>query len=202
VNVADEASVENALQQASELAAGNLDIVVLNAGIGDIGPVIEDTPQSLLEKLTRINQWGVFYGLKHAPRLMNDGGSIIVTSSMAAFINVPGTGVYSAGKRAVVSMAEMAALELGARGIRVNAVSPGYTATAMGDSDDARKTCEMFTALGRVAQVDDLTGAFVFLASNASAYVTGQTIKIDGGWQCGPTPRLLQRITGGDGISS
>ena len=89
---------------------------------------------------------------------MNDGGSIISTSSMAAFINVPGAGVYSAGKRAVISMTEMAALELGSRGIRVNTVCPGYTATALGSGEEGEKICEAFTALGRVATVDDMAG--------------------------------------------
>jgi NAD(P)-dependent dehydrogenase (short-subunit alcohol dehydrogenase family) len=196
VDVADETSVENALARASELLAGNLDIVVLNAGVGDVGPAIGETTQGLIEKITRINQWGVLYGLKHAPTHMNDGGSIITTSSMAAFIGVPGSAVYSASKRAVLSMTEMAALELGSRGIRVNAVCPGYTATAMAGGEGARLVCEAFTALGRVAQVDDLVGAFVFLAGNASAYVTGQSIKVDGGWQCGPTPRLLELVSG------
>jgi 3alpha(or 20beta)-hydroxysteroid dehydrogenase len=196
VNVADEQQVASALQRAIELLAGKLDIVVLNAGVGDVGPTIEETKHALLEKLTKINQWSVMYGLKHAPGFMNDGGSIISTSSMAAFINMPGSAVYSAGKRAIISMTEMAALELGSRGIRVNAVCPGYTATGMGNSDEAKAICETFTALGRFATVADLTGAYVYLASDASAYMTGQSLKIDGGWQCGPTGRLLELVSG------
>jgi NAD(P)-dependent dehydrogenase (short-subunit alcohol dehydrogenase family) len=115
---------------------------------------------------------------------------------MAAFINVPGAGVYSAGKRAVTSMTEMSALELGARGIRVNCVCPGYTATALGSGEEGQKLCEAFTALGRVATVDDMAGVYVFLASSASSYMTGQSLKVDGGWACGPTERLLELVTG------
>ena len=196
VDVSDEVSVASALQQSVDAVGGNLDIVVLNAGIGDVGPTFEETDQALIDKVTRINHYGVLYGLKHAPRHMNDGGSIISTSSMAAFINVPGAGVYSAGKRAVVSMTEMAALELGARGIRVNTVCPGYTATALGSGEEGEKICEAFTALGRVATVDDMAGVYVFLASPASAYMTGQALKVDGGWDCGPTTRLLEMVTG------
>jgi NAD(P)-dependent dehydrogenase (short-subunit alcohol dehydrogenase family) len=196
VDVSNEDSVHTALQEASKLCGGNFDTVVLNAGVGDVGPTFEKTEQALIEKVTRINHWGVLYGLKHAPTCMNDGGSIISTSSMAAFINVPGAGVYSAGKRAVTSMTEMAALELGARGIRVNCVCPGYTATALGSGEEGQKLCEAFTALGRVATVDDMAGVYVFLASEASAYMTGQSLKVDGGWDCGPTEKLLQLVTG------
>lgn len=195
-DVSDGDSVATALQQAVDALGSKLDIVVLNAGVGDVGPTFEQTDQALIEKVTKINHWGVLYGLKHAPGFMNDGGAIISTSSMAAFINVPGAGVYSAGKRAVVSMTEMAALELGPRGIRVNTVCPGYTATALGSGEEGEKLCEAFTALGRVATVEDMAGVYVFLASPASAYMTGQALKVDGGWDCGPTSRLLEMVTG------
>ena len=196
VNVSDERSVEKALVEAVDALGAPLDIVVLNAGVGDVGPTFEQTDQALIEKVTKINHWGVLYGLKHAPAHMNDDGSIITTSSMAAFINLPGSGVYSAGKRAVISMTEMSALELGSRGIRVNSVCPGYTATALGSGEEGQKLCEAFTALGRVAEVDDMSGVYGFLASDASRYMTGQALKVDGGWRCGPTNRLLEIITG------
>jgi len=196
MDVSSEQSVADALHRATAILSGKLDAVVLNAGIGDVGPPLEQTDQALMDKLTRVNQFGVVYGLKHAPKHMKDGGTIIATSSMAAFINVAGSGIYSAGKRAVTSLVEMAALELGSRGIRVNAVCPGYTATALGSGDEGQKLCEAFTALGRVADVDDMSGVFVFLAADASRYMTGQSLKVDGGWHCGPTTALLQLVTG------
>ncbi|MDA8961777.1 SDR family oxidoreductase [Congregibacter sp.] len=195
-DVSDEDSVAGALRAASEVLGGLLDIVVLNAGVGDVGPELKDTDQSLIEKVTKINYWGVVYGLKHAGAIMNDGGSIISTSSMAAFINVPGAAIYSASKKAVVSLTEMAALELGTRSIRVNCVCPGYTDTAMGSAEEGRAICEAFTALGRPATVDDMSGVYVFLAADASRYMTGQALKVDGGWSCGPSSALLERITG------
>lgn len=195
-DVSSETSVADALAAAVAALGKNLDIVVLNAGVGDVGPELGETEQALIEKVTRINHWGVIYGLKHAPGHMNDGGSIISTASMAAFINVPGAAVYSAGKRAVTSLTEMAALELGARGIRVNCVCPGYTATALGSGEEGRKLCEVFTALRRVAEVDDMSGVYLFLASEASRYMTGQSLKVDGGWGCGPTAALLELVTG------
>lgn len=197
-DVSDEQSVSDSLLAAAAALGGPLDVVVLNAGVGDVGPPLTEVDQALIEKVTRINHWGVLYGLKHAPASMRDGGSIICTSSMAAFINVPGAAVYSAGKRAVTSLTEMAALELGSRGIRVNCVCPGYTETAMGSGEEGRLICEAFTALGRAATVDDLSGVFLFLASDASRYMTGQSLKVDGGWSCGPTGPLLKLVTGAD----
>jgi NAD(P)-dependent dehydrogenase (short-subunit alcohol dehydrogenase family) len=201
-NVADEASVAESMTAACTSLGGNLDIVVLNAGVGDVGPSLAETEQSLIDKVTKINHWGVIYGLKHAPASMNDGGSIISTSSMAAFISVPGSAVYSAGKRAVTSLTEMAALELGSRNIRVNCVCPGYTATALGSGEEGQKICEAFTALGRVAEVEDMSGVYLFLASAASRYMTGQSLKVDGGWDCGPTNALLELVTGSNAAPS
>lgn len=197
-NVTQEDSVRDSLQAAAAALGGPLDIVVLNAGVGDVGPSLAQTEHAMIDKVTRINQWGVIYGLKHAPAVMRDGGSIISTSSMAAFINVPGSAVYSASKRAVTSLTEMAALELGERGIRVNCICPGYTDTALGSGEEGRQLCEAFTALGRAATVDDLSGVFLFLASEASRYMTGQALKVDGGWHCGPTRNLLALVTGSD----
>lgn len=201
-NVAEENSVAESLQAAIEILGSNLDIVVLNAGVGDVGPSLAETEQPLIEKVTKINHWGVLYGLKHAPASMNDGGSIISTSSMAAFISVPGSAVYSAGKRAVTSLTEMAALELGSRSIRVNCVCPGYTATALGSGEEGQKICEAFTALGRVAEVEDMSGVYLFLASEASRYMTGQALQVDGGWGCGPTNTLMALVTGSSAAPS
>jgi len=195
-DVSDEQSVAAALTQARQDLGGDLDFVILNAGVGDVGPAITEQSSSLLEKVTRINYWGTVHGLKHAPAVMKNGGAIVSTSSMAAFINVPGSSAYSASKKAVVSLTEMSALELGARGIRVNCICPGYTETSMGSGDEGRQICEAFTALGRVASVDDMKGVFYFLVSDASRYITGQALKVDGGWSCGPTPTLLSIITG------
>lgn len=198
VNCADEASVASALEAAVKTLGARLDIVCNNAGVGDIGPKIEETDQALLDKITRINQWGVMYGLKHAPARMNDAGSIINTASMAAIESKIGSAVYSAAKAAVISMTEMAALELGPRAIRVNAICPSYTATAMGSDVEGQKLAQAFTTLGRVAGVTDLTGIFHFLAADESSYITGQSLRVDSGWSCGPTAQLLKRLIGRD----
>ena len=200
LDVADEESVCAALD-AAVAAVGKLDVVVNNAGVGDIGPDIVDTQQDLIDLVTRVNHFGVLYGLKHAPARMNDGGAIINTSSMASFINMPGSAIYSAGKRAVNSLTEMSALELGPRGIRVNAVCPGYIDTALGSGDEGRTLSEAFTALGRAGTVDDVAGVFLFLACDASRYISGESLRVDGGWHCGPTPQLLEKIIGTTNVS-
>lgn len=180
---------------------GKLDIVVNNAGIGDVGHTIQETSEDLLERITRINQWGVFYGLKHAPVVMNDGGSIINTSSLAAEVKMVGSGAYSATKAAVISLTRMAALELGSRRIRVNAVCPAYVETALGSGEEGRILDEKFTALGRVATTDDVSGVFHFLAADESSYISGQALVVDGGWSCGPTSQLLETVLGTDQVS-
>lgn len=198
VNVGNEESVAGALAQAAERFGGRLDIVCNNAGVGDIGPKIEETEQWLIEKVTRINQWGVLYGLKHAPAHMNDGGSIINTSSAAAFKSMIGTAVYSAAKKAVLSLTSMSALELGGRSIRVNAVCPGYIDTDMGSGDEGENLSKALKALGRIGTIDDITGVFHFLAADESAYITGQSIIVDGGMMAGPPAQLLKQIIGRD----
>ncbi|NIB38383.1 SDR family oxidoreductase [Pseudomaricurvus alkylphenolicus] len=194
-DVGDEQNLSEALAQAESLL-GKLDIVVNNAGVGDIGSMIEGTEQQMLEHITRINQWGVFYGLKHAPKHMNDGGSIINTSSMAAYICIPGTGAYTATKGAVLNLTRQSALELAARNIRVNAVCPGYIDTPMSGDAESYALAEAMTPLGRMGQVEDLVGAFHYLAADESSYYTGQIMQIDGGWTTGPTPRLMESIIG------
>ena len=194
IDVGNETSVADTLADAA--ATGKFDIVVNNAGVGDVGESIADTEQATLEKITRINQWGVLYGLKHAPGHLNDGGSIINTASLAAFVHLPGSVAYSAAKAAVVSMTQMAALELGDRQIRVNAIAPGYVATALGSGEEGKALMENFAPLARVAETTDIAGVFHFLAADESSYVTGQTIKVDGGWSCGPTSKLLEKVLG------
>ena len=199
-DVGSEESVASALKQAMK-QLGRLDIVVNNAGIGDVGSTLEETPQEIVERITRINQWGVLYGLKHAPGVMNDGGSIINTASLAAIIKMAGSGAYSATKAAVISMTKMAALELGHRGIRVNAICPGYIDTALGSGDEGKILSEQFTALGRVGTTSDITGVFHFLAADESSYLTGQALIVDGGWSCGPSPQILDTLLGTETVN-
>lgn len=197
VDVSDENSVKKAMEDAVNII-GKLDIVVNNAGVGDVGPTIEGTEDIMLKKMTSINQYGVFYGLKYAPIYMNDGGSIINTSSLAGLMAVAGNGVYSATKAALLSMTKTSAMELGTRGIRVNAVSPGFINCGMGVGEDEKKLSRAFTFLGRMGTGEEVAYIYHFLASDASTYITGQNFNLDGGWTAGVSPRLFEAVLGGE----
>lgn len=197
LDVSDETNMKSALQDAAK-QIGKLDIVVNNAGRTDIGFEFTETEEAFFEAVNKVNQKGVFLGLKHAPSYMNDDGRIINTSSLAAFTKMTGTGVYSAGKAAVISMTKMAALELAERQITVNAVCPAYVNTDGGNGEEGDELAYAFVPLGRVASVEDMAGYFHFLASDEANYMTGQALIIDGGWSAGPSRNLMKMVTGRD----
>ena len=193
-DVSEETSVEKALSEATTLLNGKIDIVILNAGIGTVGPNLEESSSELVERVTQVNYYGVVYGLKHAPAVMNDHGAIVCTASLAAYVNVPGSAIYSASKRAVVSLTEMAALELGGRGIRVNCVCPGYVDTdivraAVSEivsktgrtEEDAMQHFTESNPQGRLIEASEVASAVSWLGSDGAASVTGQAVAIDGG---------------------
>ncbi len=198
LDVSDEEKVAAALQQAEE-TLGKLDILINNAGVTGEGDVfMEDNTPELTQRTIEINMQGVYYGLKHGPKHMNDGGSIINTSSLGAIVAFPGLGPYSATKAAVLSYTKTAALELAPRRIRVNAICPTFVRTAMFDADDVDYTAiaEAFIPLGRVSETYDLDGFYHFLAADESAFLTGQTIAVDGGMSLGVSLTAYDKLTG------
>ena len=198
-DVAKEESVVNALE-AAQRVVGKLDVIINNAATAvDNFPPIEEIDSEHLIHMTEVNHFGMIWVLKHAPGFMNDAGSIINNSSFAALIGFPGSGDYSSTKAAIIAMTKMAAVELGARGIRINTVCAGYIDTSLGiDSKEhhagATKNVETFTALGRWGTPDDMAGLFHYLASDDSSYISGQEIIIDGGWMAGPSIKLLEAV--------
>ncbi len=198
LDVSDEQAVAAALQEA-ENKVGKLDILINNAGITGEGNVfMEDNTPELTQRTIEINMQGVYYGLKHGPKHMNDGGSIINTSSLGAIVGFPGLGPYSAAKAAVLSYTKTAALELAPRGIRVNAICPTFVRTAMFDADDVDYThiAETFIPLGRVSETYDLEGFYHFLAAEESAFLTGQAIAVDGGMSLGVSLTAYDKLAG------
>lgn len=190
-DVSKEADVSSVLS-AAEKAVGKLDVVINNAGIGMVGPLIEDESSDTLRKLFEVNVYGVYYGLKYAPRHMNDGGSIINTASMAAFINWPGFSQYGATKATVVHLTKSAAIELGPRGIRVNSVCPTVIKTPILNEDESGlRLSSIMAPIGRSGTLDDLTGVYHFLAADESAYITSSSFKVDGGWSAGMSQASL-----------
>jgi len=180
-DVSDEEQVVDALSMA-EQKLGKLDVIINNAGILDIGPTIEEHDTAALEQNIGVLQKGVYFGLRHAPRHMNDGGSIINTSSIAGLMGLYGYGQYAMTKAAIISLTQTAAVELAPRAIRVNAVCPGPVKTAMAtDGDPQTPLIEALTPLGHIASTEEIEGLYHFLAADESRYITGQVIVIDGG---------------------
>ena len=196
LDVSDGDAVQKALQDTSE-RDGKLDILVNNAGInGADGVTIEDSDDDLTRKLLEVNTLGVYFGLKYGPRVMNDGGAIINTASLAASYVFPGSGAYSASKAAVANYTTMAAAELAQRKIRVNAVAPSFIRTPLAMDDIAlfEKIGERATNALRIAEPEEVAAVFHFLASDDASYITGQVINVDGGMANGLTEAMVDLI--------
>jgi len=185
-DVAVEDDVAAAIELASD-AFGRLDIVFNNAGIGGaFGPITDikaedwDTTFAVLAK-------GVFLGIKHGARVMIDhgrGGSIINTASIAGIGGGAGPQPYSAAKAAVINLAKNTAVELAPHNIRVNTINPGLIFTPLmhsGDEEDAERVMNEFQPLKRRGEGSDIAGAALFLAGDDSAFITGQSLTVDGG---------------------
>jgi len=192
LDVADESSIVAALADAAA-RDGKLDVLVLNAGIGQPPGPLAKLDSGAAAAVVQTNLLGTFYGLKHAPAHMNDGGSIVLTSSISAVSGTPFEGLYGATKAAVSALARSAAVDLGPRGIRVNAVQPGPTWTALNPMPE--RWSEVMAPLGRKGTVEDLVGTYLFLAADASRYLTGQAITVDGGTTLGMSRELLKLLT-------
>ena len=192
LDVAVESSIVAALTDVAG-RDGKLDVLVLNAGIGQPPGPLAKLDSGAAAAVVQTNLLGTFYGLKHAPAHMNDGGSIVLTSSISAVSGTPFEGLYGATKAAVSALARSAAVDLGPRGIRVNAVQPGPTWTALNPMPE--RWSEVMAPLGRKGTVEDLVGTYLFLAADASRYLTGQAITVDGGTTLGMSRELLKLLT-------
>ncbi|MEX2139813.1 MAG: glucose 1-dehydrogenase [Pirellulales bacterium] len=167
-------------------AFDRVNILVNNAGIYEFAPLESVTPEHF-HKQFNLNVLGLILASQEAARHFGSaGGSIVNISSVAATLAPPTTSVYSATKAAVNAVTRSLAQELGPRKIRVNAVNPGMVETegvhAAGIAEsDFRKATEAQTPLGRIGQPQDIAPAVVFLASDDSAWITGETLYISGG---------------------
>ena len=200
-DVSREADVANLLETAVR-EFGRLDVVVNNAGIG-AGTFLASLSEEELDAVLNVNLKGTIWGIKHATPRIVDGGSIMSTASMAGVNGAPSYGAYVASKAAIIGITKTAALELGPRGIRVNCVCPGTIDTPMasGDEEDVEyRLAGVLHAVGRMGTADEVAALFHFLASDESAFISGQAIGIDGGMGAGPTLQavgtLFQTFTG------
>lgn len=186
---------------AVERQHGKIDILVINAGMADNEGSIEDYPTDKMRNMIDVNLGGVFIALKYGPRHMSDGGSIITTGSVAGSGTTnPGAAVYAASKAGVSYLTRTAALELAPRSIRANAVCPALIAgTGMMTADDGGPEAQLLsqlTAYGRMGHQDEVVGAYNFLASPASTFITGQELRVDGGMTAGLGAPVFEALTG------
>lgn len=184
-NLADLDSVYDIIR----LQQGHLDTVFANAGIGEFAALGQITEEHF-DKQFDVNVKGMLFTVQKALPLLRDGGSIVLNASIVASKGNPNFSVYSASKAAVRSFARTWSVDLRARKIRVNAISPGTIPTPgyntnLGLTDDQVKEFVQGSLpdipLGRAGTADEIAGAVLFLASSESSYVTGIELFVDGG---------------------
>lgn len=186
-DVTDSVAVESLLDRI--LAEhGRLDVLVNNAGISARIPA-EHYPDDALDAMIALNLKGVFHAMRGAARrwiMRGTRGRIVNLASFAGIVADPLSAPYAATKGAVVQLTRTCAVEWAPHGIRVNAIGPGYVRTEMtARTLDMPETCAAIrarTPLGRAAIPEEIAGAALFLASEASSYVTGHVLMVDGGW--------------------
>lgn len=179
------ADIERLFKQAHD-QFGKLDILVNNAGVYEFAPIEEVTVEQF-NRMFNLNVLGVLLASQQAVKYFGDnGGNIINISSVVVKGTFPGSSVYSATKASVDTITYVLSRELGPRKIRVNAINPGMVETEgthdAGVSDsDMRKQVEAQTPLGRIGQPEDIASIALFLASDESSWITGQTHHVSGG---------------------
>ena len=188
LDVSSEAEWETVVDSVMD-TNGRLDVLVNNAGIDLIEPLL-DTTMEQFDRVVAINQTGTFLGMRTVARTLVAAelpGSIVNISSVAGLEGVKGHGAYTGSKFAVTGLTRVAAREWGRHGIRVNSVHPGFIETPMTADVRAmtdpgiRAKLERNIPLGRVGQSADIASMVLFLASDESSYCTGQAFVVDGG---------------------
>ena len=185
-----------ALWERIEAEAGPLDHAVLNAGIAAGAPLAETTFDDWRRVLS-VNLDGAFLSLRAALRLLKDGGSAVLTASVAGLKAEPGTGAYAVSKAAVIQLAKVAAREAAARGVRVNAIAPGAVDTPIWDglaffadlvseggtrASALEAMAQATTPLRRYARAEEIAGQIGFLLSDMGQNITGTVLVSDGGY--------------------
>lgn len=192
VDVTDEDSVAALFQRAAPL-----DIVVNTAGIGGVGRITE-LPVEQFRSVVDVCLVGGFIVAKHAGRHLRDAGSLVSLTSLNARLAAPGMSAYCAAKAGLVMLTQVAALEFAPRGIRVNAVSPGFVDTPLTEGVKlVPGTLEEYvenTPLGRVGTPDDVAEAVLFLVSEKASWMTGEVIDLNGGAHLKRYPDVLAHV--------
>ncbi len=181
-DVADPAAVAR-MFDAAEAAFGGVDVLVNTAGTMDLATIAESDDR-LFDRTVATNLKGTFNALREAARRLRDGGRIVNFSSSVTALLQPTYGVYAATKAAVEAMTAVLAKELRGRGITVNAVAPGPTATRLfldGKPQELVDRLAKAAPLERLGRPEDIAGAVAFLAGPDGGWVNGQTLRVNGG---------------------
>lgn len=183
VDVSKLADVKEMVEQVVD-RFGKIDILINNAGITRDATLVKMSEEDF-EKVIQINLNGVYYCTQAvAPRMIAQGsGKIISTSSVSGVYGNFGQTNYAATKAAIIGMTKTWAKELGRKGINVNAVAPGFTATPMVEKmpEKVLQQMEGITSLQRLGKPEDIANAYLFLASDEASYITGHVLQVDGG---------------------
>ncbi|EJM97762.1 SDR family NAD(P)-dependent oxidoreductase [Herbaspirillum sp. YR522] len=183
-DVSVQAQVKGMIEFAIE-RFGKIDVLVNDAGIHAAGDVTEVTPDDW-QRVMATNVDGVFFGAREAvPHLQKSGGTIVNVASVSGLGGDWGMSAYNTSKGAVVNLTRVLAMDLAAKGVRVNAVCPTFTHTAMtADMEDDAALMQKFAEripLGRGAQAVEIAAAIAFLASPDAGFITGVNLPVDGG---------------------
>ena len=184
-DVADEA-FDEAVADAAVAEWGGVDVWIANAGISPVVAGPRKTDPAVFREVLDVNLTAAFLGARAAARVMDGGGRVIFTGSVLGERPARGLAAYSASKAGLVGMAKALALDLAGQGITVNVVAPGWFDSPLAEGWKRKPELEA-AVLGHTAQkrwgaAEDLPGAFLFLASDASAFVTGTVLTVDGGY--------------------
>ncbi|MEV5829739.1 SDR family NAD(P)-dependent oxidoreductase [Actinomadura sp. LOL_016] len=188
-DVTDERSIRSLMEHCRE-QYGHLDVLANNAGIAGGRARIHEMDMAEFDRVMAVNVRGSYLVLKHAlPLLMEapSGASVVNTASIGGFRATPGSSAYITSKGAQVMMTKVAALEYVGDGVRVNAVCPGTTQTAIleGSSPEMLEMLSARIPMGRLGGADEVANLALFLASDEASYITGQCYVIDGGRSAG-----------------
>jgi NAD(P)-dependent dehydrogenase (short-subunit alcohol dehydrogenase family) len=170
-------------QQVRAIVGDRLDILVANAGVAKAA-TIEETTVEDFDRLFAVNVRAPFFLVQQLLPTLHEGSSVVLLSSLAAHASVGTLPAYAATKGAIDTLVKHFAAALGGRGIRVNAVAPGVVATDMSSfakTDEGRDYTLGLQTLKRIAQADDIGDAVAFLASPDARWITGDTLRVDGG---------------------
>ena len=191
--VADVSKVEDTMAYLNKTldTFGKIDIFFINAGIEGISSPIAEYPDQLFDTIIAVNLKGVWLGCKYVIPKMEDGGSVMITSSVAGLKGFAGLAPYVASKHGVIGLMRTAAQEFAERRIRVNSIHPGPVNNDMmrrieanispDDPKEAQKGFESLVPFGRYAEVEEIAQLALFLCSEESKYITGGIHVIDGG---------------------